>query len=164
MSAMQTDEISIVPLPAGFERWDELLGLIRRSFAPMDGVIDPPSSAHRLTSLSLEAKAREETAFLATVADRLAGCVFLADNGSHLYLGKLAIDPAFQGQGVGRRLVEAAEDHARELGRTAVELQTRIELTANHAVFGRLGFRETARTAHPGYRRPTTITMRKELG
>lgn len=160
---MQADEITIIPLFAGFERWDELLSLIRRSFASMDGLIDPPSSAHRLTPLSLEAKAREETAFLATAGERLAGCVFLADKGNHLYLGKLAIDSAFQGQGIGRRLVEAAEDHARRLGRTAVELQTRIELTANHAVFARLGFRETARTAHPGYQRPTTITMRKEV-
>lgn len=160
---MQADEITIIPLPASFDHWDELLGLIHRSFASMDGIIDPPSSAHRLTSVSLEAKAREETAFLAVIADRLVGCVFLADKSNHLYLGKLAIDPAFQGQGVGRRLVEAAEDHSRKLGRTAIELQTRIELTANHAVFARLGFRETARTAHPGYQRPTTITMRKEV-
>ncbi|RUY90914.1 GNAT family N-acetyltransferase, partial [Mesorhizobium sp. M7A.F.Ca.CA.003.01.2.1] len=38
-----------------------------------------------------------------------------------------------------------------------------IELTANHAAFARLGFRETGRTAHDGYARPTSITMRKAL-
>lgn len=160
---MQADEIAITPLPPAFDRWDDLLGLILRSFAPMDGVIDPPSSAHRLTSVSLAAKARDETAFLAMAGDKLAGCVFLADRGDHLYLGKLAIDPAYQSRGIGRRLVETAEDHARRLGRTAIELQARVELTGNHVVFARLGFRETARTAHPGYQRPTTITMRKEL-
>ena len=48
-------------------------------------------------------------------------------------------------------------------GKAALELQTRIELTANHAVFARLGFRETERTAHDGYVRPTSITMRKAL-
>ncbi|TIN07524.1 MAG: GNAT family N-acetyltransferase, partial [Mesorhizobium sp.] len=29
--------------------------------------------------------------------------------------------------------------------------------------FARLGFHETARTAHSGYDRPTSITMRKVL-
>ena len=59
--------------------------------------------------------------------------------------------------------MRAAEDLARERGKDAIELQTRIELTANHAAFARLGFRETERTAHEGYDRPTSITMRKVL-
>ena len=42
-------DLAVDPIPAGFERWEELLAVIRESFAYMDGVIDPPSSAHRLT-------------------------------------------------------------------------------------------------------------------
>ena len=57
----------------------------------------------------------------------------------------------------------AVEDLARSRGKAAVELQTRIELTGNHAAFARLGFHETERTAHEGYIRPTSITMRKVL-
>ncbi|TIV92899.1 MAG: GNAT family N-acetyltransferase, partial [Mesorhizobium sp.] len=52
---------------------------------------------------------------------------------------------------------------ARARGKDAIELQSRIELTANHAAFARLGFRETGRTAHAGYDRSTSITMRKVL-
>ncbi|RUZ49336.1 GNAT family N-acetyltransferase, partial [Mesorhizobium sp. M7A.F.Ca.CA.004.05.2.1] len=48
-------------------------------------------------------------------------------------------------------------------GKAAVALQTRIELTGNHEAFARLGFRETERTAHEGYARPTSITMRKAI-
>ena len=48
-------------------------------------------------------------------------------------------------------------------GKPALELQTRIELTGNHAAFRRMGFVETARTAHPGFDRPTSITFRKRL-
>ncbi|MFN7434077.1 MAG: N-acetyltransferase, partial [Betaproteobacteria bacterium] len=46
-------------------------------------------------------------------------------------------------------------------GRTALELQTRIELTENHATFAALGFAKVAETAHPGYARPTSITLRR---
>ncbi len=36
-----------VRIDEGFDRYEELLSLIRASFAYMDGRIDPPSSAHR---------------------------------------------------------------------------------------------------------------------
>lgn len=49
------------------------------------------------------------------------------------------------------------------LGLRGVELQTRIELTANHATFAALGFVETGRSAHPGYVLPTTLTFRRAL-
>ena len=67
------------------------------------------------------------------------------------YVGKLAVDPGCQGQGIGRRLMQAVEALARSRGKAAIELQTRIELTGNHAAFARLGFHETDRTAHDGY-------------
>ncbi|TIU28472.1 MAG: GNAT family N-acetyltransferase, partial [Mesorhizobium sp.] len=66
-------------------------------------------------------------------------------------------------RGIGGRLMQAVEDLARRRGKQTIELQTRIELTENHAAFARLGFRETGRTAHEGYDRPTSITMRKVL-
>ena len=55
------------------------------------------------------------------------------------------------------------ERHARAAGMSVIELQARIELTENHLTFERLGFREIARTAHPGYDRATSLTMRKAL-
>ncbi|CAG0976910.1 amino-acid N-acetyltransferase [Rhizobiaceae bacterium] len=159
--------VAVMPLASGFDRWDELLGLVRRSFAYMDGIIDPPSSVHRLTPATLAEKAKRETVLAAFVGGNLAGCVFLADRGANggddIYVGKLAVEPGLQGKGTGRALMDAAERHARGLGRTALELQTRVELTGNQAVFARLGFRETARTTHEGFDRPTSVTMRKEL-
>lgn len=159
----QTVGISIIGLPADFDGWDDLLALIRRAFAYMDGVIDPPSSAHLLSADSLAGKAKKETCFVAVENGRLVGCVFALERAQDFYVGKLAVEPALQGQGVGARLMQAVEDLARERGKDAIELQTRIELTANHAAFARLGFRETGRTAHAGYDRSTSITMRKVL-
>ncbi|TPI49024.1 GNAT family N-acetyltransferase [Mesorhizobium sp. B2-9-1] len=155
--------ISITGLPADFDRWDDLLALIRRAFAYMAGVIDPPSSAHLLTAEALAAKASRETAFLVVENGRIVGCVFALERSRDFYVGKLAVEPRLQGQGIGTRLMRAVEDLARERGMDVIELQTRIELTANHTAFTQLGFRETERTAHAGYDRPTSITMRKVL-
>ena len=52
-------DIAIERLPADFDRWPELLALILRSFAYMDGFIDPPSSALRLTPDLLARKSAE---------------------------------------------------------------------------------------------------------
>ncbi|TIO51575.1 MAG: GNAT family N-acetyltransferase [Mesorhizobium sp.] len=153
----------VIELPPDFAEWDELLALIRRAFAYMDGVIDPPSSAHRLTPEGLSHKARQETAFLAVENGRIVGCVFALERAKDFYVGKLAVDPSLQGRGIGGRLMRAVEDFAGRRGKNAIELQTRIELTENHTAFARLGFRETERTAHVGYDRPTSITMRKVL-
>ncbi|CCV15595.1 GNAT family N-acetyltransferase [Mesorhizobium sp. STM 4661] len=159
----RTTGVSITQLPADCDRWDEVLALVMRAFATMDGVIDPPSSAHRLTVENLRDKAGRETVFAAQKDGRIIGCVFVLERADDFYVGKLAVEPGLQGQGVGRRLMQAAESLARDLDKRAIELQTRIELTGNHAAFARLGFRETQRTAHDGYSRATSITMRKEL-
>ncbi|MEC9184077.1 MAG: GNAT family N-acetyltransferase, partial [Pseudomonadota bacterium] len=80
--------------------------------------------------------------------------------GDALYLGKLAIRPARQGEGIGRRLFEASIEEARARNLPEIELQARVELTENHAAFAAMGFREVGRTAHDGYNRPTSVTMR----
>jgi GNAT superfamily N-acetyltransferase len=159
----QPASVFVTELPPDFARWDDLLALIRRAFAYMDGIIDPPSSAHLLTPAKLEAKAKQEITLLAIENGGIVGCVFALERPADFYVGKLAVDPARQGQGIGGRLMQAVEGLARGRGKEALELQTRIELVANHETFARLGFRETERTAHAGYDRPTSITMRKVL-
>lgn len=153
----------VTRLPEDFSAWAELHDLIMRSFAYMDGVIDPPSSAHRLTPANLRHKASNEICFIARLDGRLAGCIFAAERADGFYVGKLAVDDSARGMGIGRALMQAAERHAVAQGKPRLELQTRIELEANHATFERMGFVEFERTAHEGYGRPTSITYRKTL-
>lgn len=159
-----TEDVTITRIPAGFERWAELLALIRSAFAYMDGVIDPPSSAHRLTPQSLAEKAKDEVGLIAVRGGDLLGCVFMAERSESLYVGKLAVAESARGLGLGRRLMQAAETHALTLGKPIIELETRIELVRNQETFRALGFEEARRTAHPGYDRVTSITFRKRLG
>jgi predicted N-acetyltransferase YhbS len=154
----------IEPIGPDFTDWDQLLALIHGAFAYMDGIVDPPASGLGLTRDTLRAKARAETGLIAVEGGRIVGCAFLAEKDDHLYLGKLAVAGGRQRGGIGRALVRHAEDMARRLGKPALVLQTRIELTGNHQAFSRMGFAKTAETAHPGYDRPTSITMRKAIG
>ena len=137
--------------------WAGLLALIHRAFAGMEGRIDPPSSLDRLTADDLAAR---EVWVIATPAE---ACMVLTPKPGRLYLGKLAVEPGLQGQGLGRALVRAAEQRALALGLAVVELETRVELVENHAIFGKLGFLEVGRKAHPGFDRPTSITFAKSV-
>ncbi|WP_454686607.1 GNAT family N-acetyltransferase [Agrobacterium leguminum] len=156
--------MEIVRIGEEFDRWQELLALIMSSFAYMDGVIDPPSSAHRLTLENLAEKARTEIAFVALNGDELLGCLFCRPEPACLYIGKLCVSPKAQGKGIGRMLVRQSEALARELALPALRLETRIELIANHARFAAWGFVKTAENAHAGYDRTTSIEMTKFLG
>ena len=160
--SVATAPVEVRPADA-FADWEGLLGLLRRAFAFMEGRIDPPSSLRRLDAPALARKAAEERLFLAWREGTLAGCAFFAVRPGALYIGKLAVEPALHGQGIGRALMAAAEAEARKRGLAALELQTRVELIENHAAFARMGFSRTGLSAHPGYDRPTTVEMRKEL-
>lgn len=137
--------------------WPAALALIQRAFQGMEGRIDPPSSIHRFTVEDLK---QGEFWIIGTPP---IACVQLTLKPHALYLGKLAVEPGKTRRGLARRLIASAETRARAVGLPALELQTRVELTENHATFQALGFTEVARTAHPGYDRPTSITYRRDL-
>lgn len=158
------DGVVLAHISNDFGRWEELLALIVRSFKYMDGVIDPPSSARFLTVESLRRKCEDEIGIVALTGEDLAGCAFLSEREDCFYVGKLAVEPALQGQGVGRLLLAKAEQIALDRAKPLLELQTRVELVGNQAYFRHLGFAETRRTSHPGHERPTSVTMRKVLG
>lgn len=64
----------------------------------------------------------------------LLGTVTITDCGDgRAYLGMLAVDPACQAAGIGRRLIAAGEDAARGFGASAIEMTViapRVELIA----------------------------------
>lgn len=155
--------IEIRHIDASFNRFEELLALILFSFAYMDGVIDPPSSAHRLTPQNLAEKAKQEIGYIALEDDVLVGCVFCKPETDTLYIGKLAVSPTAQGKGLGLSLLRKAEETAHSLGLSAIRLETRIELVHNHERFSSWGFVKTADKAHVGYDRTTQIEMMKRL-
>ena len=138
--------------------WPGLLALIQRAFSSMEGRIDPPSSLHRLTPAGL-AVAGE----VWVLGQPAVACMVLKVVEGRLYLGKLAVEPALQGRGLGRQMVARAEARARELGLAEVALETRVELEENHRFYLGLGFHEAGRSAHPGFDRPTSVRFLKAV-
>jgi GNAT superfamily N-acetyltransferase len=157
---MPLPHLAIRRAPADFAAWEDLRALILAAFASMEGRIDPPSSASRLTAHAMAAEAAHGALLLAKQAGALVGCAFVKPKGDTLYIAKLAVKPGLQGRGIGTALVASERAEARARCLAALELQTRIELAENHAAFARMGFVKTAETAHPSFDRPTSITMR----
>jgi GNAT superfamily N-acetyltransferase len=162
-SGAATANITVRRAPPDFSDWERVRALVLAAFADMDGRINPPSSAHRMTAQSMKADADKGALLIAERGGDLVGCVFAQVKDDALYIGKLAVRPGLHGAGIGRKLVDAAREEARRRGLPMLELQTRIELTENHATFARMGFVKTAETAHEGFDRPTSITMRAKV-
>ncbi len=139
----------------------EVLDLIRRSFAYMEGRIDPPSSMHRLTVADLAAAATNGEIW--AIGAPVVACVVLTPKADAFYIGKLSVDAAQRGTGLARVLIDLAAKRAAVRGLKALELQVRVELTENQATFRALGFTQTDATAHLGFDRPTSLTMQREI-
>jgi len=73
----------------------------------------------------------------------LVGCVYMEPRGDHGYLGMFAVDPAQQGLGLARRIIEAAEDRFRRQGFKAVEISVLSLRTELPPIYRRYGYVET---------------------
>jgi ribosomal protein S18 acetylase RimI-like enzyme len=87
----------------------------------------------------------------------IAGSVYVEERGPGLgYFGMLAVDPARQRRGLGRRLVDAAEAWARERGHGEMELQVVSARRELPPWYCKLGYREVGR-------RPFLLEARKKV-
>ena len=92
---------------------------------------------------------------------QLAGAIVLFARGDHLFVENIAVDPAFQGRGLGRRLMDFAEAVARDQGLPAICLYTNVHMTENFPFYERLGYVVTGRVREDGYDR---VYFKTELG
>lgn len=81
-----------------------------------------------------------------------------------MYLGRLAVLPAYRQCGLGKKLVEAVEEKARTAGFNSVSLAVRIALPGNREFFERLGYKVTRYESHEGYTEPTFMVLNKTTG
>lgn len=78
------------------------------------------------------------------------GCVALVPHGEgEVELAKMAVAESAQGRGVGRRLMEAALEQAREMGCRSVYLESNHVLVPAITLYERSGFRHLAPGERP---------------
>jgi GNAT superfamily N-acetyltransferase len=130
----------------------------------MDGRIDPPSSMNRLTSKSVVKQMEDEILLVINHQSRPIACAFVTELSDAFYIGKLAVDEGHRNRGASTAILKWVENLSRDTGEyKPLRLQTRIELTENHAIFAHHGFVKTEEGRHPGFDRTTEITMEKPV-
>jgi ribosomal protein S18 acetylase RimI-like enzyme len=77
-----------------------------------------------------------------------------------LLIYSVAIDPAYQRHGLGRRLLAWAEQQAQQAGYAHIRLFTNALMESNIALYGRLGYVETRREP---FNNLTIVHMRKQV-
>jgi uncharacterized damage-inducible protein DinB/GNAT superfamily N-acetyltransferase len=157
---------------------DALTALLHRAYAPLAARgIDIPIATQ--TAEHTRRRVAEGPSFVAEVGGELVGCVTVSGpfdtetagwalgdawyrDPDVAHLHQFAVDPRRQGQGIGRRLVQACEQWARERGYRWLALDTAEPATELRATYRRLGYAEIGQRQWPGHNF-RTVTMRKSL-
>jgi len=77
------------------------------------------------------------------------------------YIPNLAVDAAYRGQGIGRKLLEFALQHFRDLNLSVARIETLSHNATGHHLYTAVGFHEVARQIH--FALPLTDANQKQL-
>jgi len=102
----------------------------------------------------------EHQVFVAERAGLVVGVLVLAATPEGFLLENIAVDPQFQGKGVGRRMLEFAESEARRRGFESLYLYTHEKMAENRALYAKIGYVEYDRRVDNGLAR---VYLRKRL-
>ena len=117
----------------------DLVRLINASFV----VEQPFIEGDRIDADGVRGYMRKGKFLLAEDSSGLAGCVYVELRGERGYLGLLGVDPPRQGAGLGRFLMDAAENYFRAAGCRAVDLRIISPRTPLPAFYRHLGYAQT---------------------
>jgi len=94
--------------------------------------------------------------WVAVQGDNLvAGLVLIAGDGV-MKLANLAVHPDHGGMGLGRKLIELAENEAKRQGFSEMHLNTHVDMPENVRLYQHLGWAEISRNNN-------TVSMKKQL-
>lgn len=146
---MQTQRIPKVEIstPNGVHAMDTLREIFREYAAGLGVDLCFQQFDEELAGLPGDYAAPRGALLLATVDGRVAGCCGLrpldtADYPNAAEMKRLYVRDAFRGMGLGRQLVEAALDAARQAGYSSVLLDTLDDMEAARTLYEDLGFVE----------------------
>jgi ribosomal protein S18 acetylase RimI-like enzyme len=139
------------------------LHIMQLAFDEYRGRLDPPSGALAETIDDVRAAISGGGAFLAFAGDLAVGSARFRLFPGYAYAERVAVLPAYRGQGIAMVLMAAFEAHARALRVSEARVGVRASLPANLRLYERLGYRVLgSRPYSTGT--DTDITLGKNLG
>jgi ribosomal-protein-alanine N-acetyltransferase len=98
---------------------------------------------HKPFSNFREALAKADSFAVATVAEQIVAYEWCEVYGQHAHLTRLAVHPAYQGQGIGGQLLYRAINDVLERGANLITLNTQENNARSQALYKRFGFVDT---------------------
>lgn len=133
--------------PIAVDDAGEVLTVQRAAFVQEALIYDDPDMPALTQSLDeLTGELRTNLGCVAVDGGRIVGAVRARLADGMLLIGRLAIAPDQQGEGIGSRLLDAVERRGREAGALEAELFTGRLSDANVRLYERQGYREHTRT------------------
>ncbi|HLW03875.1 MAG TPA: GNAT family N-acetyltransferase [Ktedonobacterales bacterium] len=167
---MQTNkptEREITLRAAAVEDAPTILMITRAAFEEFRNRLDPPSGALDETLEDLRASAfqPDHGAVLAFVQGQPAGVLRWSTppERGYLYVGRVAVLPAYRRQGIASALMRWIDAHAAAVGLPAVQFGVRLQSPENIRFYEHLGYHISEYAHHAGYDLPTFVWMRKDL-
>lgn len=111
----------------------------------------PAWQTRKLAAIAQDCRAQPDGVFVACDdAGRIAGYITTRlDEQSRIgWIPNLAVDPAHQGKGLGRMLIQHALKFFRENGMQVAKIETLEQNPIGRALYPSLGFKEVARQIH----------------
>ncbi|KAG6031222.1 hypothetical protein E4U40_007315 [Claviceps sp. LM458 group G5] len=82
---------------------------------------------------------KSQTSHAANPLPQLVGCVFIKQLSARLgNFGMLAVDPKYRGQGLGRAMIDFAENFCRDKGCTTMQMELLVTTNFEHVVKSRM--------------------------
>ena len=149
---MKNQEVKIVPYKAEYER--AFVGL-NRAWIEKYFCIEPADTAI-FNSPEKTIIQKGGFIFCALVSGDVAGVCALQKISTPKYeyeLSKLAVEPRYQGLGIGEKLCRAAVEKAQSLSEKKILIESNTKLTAAINLYKKLGFSETDSELNPNFSR-----------
>ena len=108
-----------------------------------EGEVLVAEEIERSGQIHLQMTAVEQEAGSDKMSGPISAAVYVEISGERGYFGMLAVDPASQGTGLGRLMVEAAESHCRQLGCQFMDIDVLSLRPELPPFYRKLGYRET---------------------
>lgn len=123
-----------------------VVALTEAAYAPYNAILDAPPIP---VTEDYAPRIANGEVWLLESGGELAGVLTLERHEDHAMIFSVAVSPAFQGKGIGIKLLNHADQQTRSWGLPETRLYTNARMERNIALYLAYGYRETGRRPNP---------------